>query len=225
MPGGSILLGEDRDRPHLQLTGGAHDADGDLAAIGDEKARDLLAHDPVLIYASATSILSPSAPITIAKIPLERALGRAVREPRAEGRQHHAPDGEPDQRRNVDVADAVRRESGGAPPVDQIADRSHHRDREADGRGRADRRVKRHVAEDQERNRQGGAAHGRQRRADADPGADEQKPRRSRQLARRLGLPVEEHARGHVEHARPRRSPPAGRSGCGAPAGFRGRCR
>jgi hypothetical protein len=70
MPGGSILLGEDRDRPHLQLTGGAHDADGDLAAIGDEKARDLLAHNCVLIYASATSILSPSAPITIAKIRL-----------------------------------------------------------------------------------------------------------------------------------------------------------
>jgi len=70
MPGGSILLGEDRDRPYLQLTGGAHDADGDLAAIGDEQARDLLAHDRVFIYASATSILSPSAPITIAKIRL-----------------------------------------------------------------------------------------------------------------------------------------------------------
>ena len=67
MPGGAILLGEDRDRAHLQLARRAHDADGDLAAVGDEEASDLLAHDPCLIYASATSILSPSAPITIAK--------------------------------------------------------------------------------------------------------------------------------------------------------------
>src|ERR1700741_4755780 len=63
---------------------------------------------------------------------LERAFGRAVREPRPEGRQHHAAHGEPNERRDVDEAEAVRRQTRGAPAVDQIADRADDRDGKPD---------------------------------------------------------------------------------------------
>ena len=53
------------DSANAQLFAGAHDADGDLAAIGDEQAADPVLHDG---YASATSIFRPSAPMTMAKI-------------------------------------------------------------------------------------------------------------------------------------------------------------
>ena len=42
MPRAAIFLGEDRYRAHLELARGAHDADGDLAAVGDEEASNLL---------------------------------------------------------------------------------------------------------------------------------------------------------------------------------------
>ena len=35
-----VLLGEDRDRPLAHLVRGAHDADGDLAAVGDQDLRE-----------------------------------------------------------------------------------------------------------------------------------------------------------------------------------------
>ena len=36
--GGRIILGKDRDGGHAKVCGGPKDADGDLAAIGDEQA-------------------------------------------------------------------------------------------------------------------------------------------------------------------------------------------
>ena len=44
----AVLFGEDRDRAHLEILRRAHDADGDLAAVGDEEAFDLAAHDGIL---------------------------------------------------------------------------------------------------------------------------------------------------------------------------------
>ena len=51
--GGRIILGKDRDGGHAKVCGGPKDADGDLAAIGDEQAGERahwscdLGHDPI----------------------------------------------------------------------------------------------------------------------------------------------------------------------------------
>ena len=40
----AVFLRIDRDRAHAELIGGAHDADGDLAPVGDQQAADSLRH-------------------------------------------------------------------------------------------------------------------------------------------------------------------------------------
>jgi len=68
MEGGAIRLRKDGDGADVELLRGAHDADGDLAAVGDQQPADPIVHRGR--YASATSILRPSAPMTMAKIRL-----------------------------------------------------------------------------------------------------------------------------------------------------------
>src|SRR5690349_21848781 len=123
-------------------------------------------------------------------------------EARAERRSQHAGRDDERQRRQVDIANARRRQAGHPHAVQHVARSAGNRDRKPVRRGCADRAAQRHLAPREKRNGEERTARGNQARDGADHSAGAEDADTAGQLTRRRGLEIEQNLRRRVKDKR-----------------------